>query len=148
MYNTLINHNVPDKFIKLIKLTMQWNRMKLKVNNGYSEWFEMKTGVRQGDPFSTLLFSVVFDSVITNLEVWGNITTRLKQIYTYTDNIIIIGRTKQISIDTFCRFKHEALNAGLIVNNNKTKYLYCTRKIFQTTYLKYRRRTIQTSKFL
>jgi len=27
------------------------------------------------------------------------------------------------------------LNAGLIVNNNKTKYLYCNRKILQLTYL-------------
>jgi len=43
--------------------------MKLNVNNSYSEWFEMKTGVRQGDPLSTLLFSVVLDSVIINLEV-------------------------------------------------------------------------------
>jgi len=38
-------------------------------------------------------------------------------------------------IDTFYKLKHEALNAGLIVNNNETKYLYCTRKIFQPTYL-------------
>jgi hypothetical protein len=31
--------------------------------------------------------------------------------------------------------KHEALNAGLIVNNNKTKYLHCTRKTIQPTYI-------------
>ena len=43
--------------------------MKLKVDNSYSEWFETKTGVRQGGPLSALLFSVVLDSVITNLEV-------------------------------------------------------------------------------
>ena len=78
---------------------------------------------------------VVLYSVITNLEVRGNITTRLKQICTYADDIVIIGRTKQILIDTFCKLKHEALNAGLRVNNNKTKYLYSSRKIFQPTYL-------------
>ena len=130
IYYSLIKHNVPDKLIKLIKLSMQRTRMKVKVNNSYSEWFEMKTGVRQGDSLSTLLFSVVLDSVITNLEIRGNITTRLKQICAYADDIIIIGGTKQILIDTFCKHKHEGLNAGLIVNNNKTKYLYCTRKIF------------------
>jgi len=45
---------------------MQQTKMKVKVNNSYSEWFEMKIGVRQGDPLSALLFSVVLDSVITN----------------------------------------------------------------------------------
>jgi len=100
----------------------------MKVNNSYSEWFETKTGVRQGDPLSALLFSVVLDSVITNLEVRGNITTRLKEICAYADDIEIIGRTKKILFDIFCKLKHEALNAGLIVNSIKTKYLYCTRK--------------------
>jgi len=109
--------------------------MKVKVNNSYSEGFETKTGVRQRDPLSALLFSVVLDSVITNLEVRGGITTRLKQICACADDIVIIGRTKQILIDTFCKLKHEVLNAGLIVNSNKTKYLYCTRKTIHPTYI-------------
>ena len=43
IFNSLIKHNVPDKLIKLIKLTMQRTKMKVKVNNSYSEWVEMKT---------------------------------------------------------------------------------------------------------
>ena len=113
---------------------MQWTKMKVKVNNSYSEWFETKTGVGQGNPLSALSFSVVLDSVITNLEVRGNITTRLKQICAYADDTVIIGRTKQILNDTFCKLKDEALNAGLIINN-KTKYLYWTRKTIQPTYI-------------
>jgi len=57
--------------IKLIELTMQRIKMRVKVYNSYSEWFETKTGVRQGDPLFDLLFSVVLVSVITNLEVRG-----------------------------------------------------------------------------
>jgi len=77
----------------------------------------------------------VLDSVITNLEVRGNIASRLKQICAYADDIVLIGRTKEVSIDTFFKLKHESLNAGLIVNNNKTKYLYCTRKTIHPTYI-------------
>ena len=95
IYNSLTKYNIPDKLIKLIKLTMQRTKMKVKVNNSYSEWFETKAGVRQGDPLSALLFSVVLDSVITNLEIRGNITTRLKQICAYADDIVIIGRTNK-----------------------------------------------------
>jgi len=82
--------------MKLIELTTQQTKMKVKVNNSYYEWFETKTGVRQGDPLSDLLFSVVLDSVITNLEVRGNITTRLKQISAYADDIVIIGRKNKL----------------------------------------------------
>ena len=133
IYNSLIKHNVPDKLIKLIKLTKQRTKMKVKMNDSYSEWFETKTGVRNGDVLFVLLFSVVLDSVFTNLEVRGNITTRLTQICAYADGIVIIGRTKQMLIDTFCKLKHEALNAGLIVNNNKTKYPYSTRQTIHPT---------------
>ena len=77
----------------------------------------------------------MLDSVITNLEIGGNITTRLKQNCTHTDDIVVTGRTKQILIDTFCKLKHEALKAGLTVNNNKTKYLYSTRKTIQPAYI-------------
>jgi hypothetical protein len=73
------------------------------------------------------------DSVITNLEVRGNITTRLKQICAYANYIVIIGRIQQIIIDTFCKLKYGALNAGLIVNNSKTKYLFCTRNTIHPT---------------
>ena len=133
IYNSLSKHNIPDKLIKLIKLTMQQTKMKVKVNNRYSEWFETNTGVRQGDPLSDLLFSVVLDSVITKLEVRGKLTARLKQICAYADDIVIIGRTKRTLIDTFCKLRQEA--AGLIINNNKTKYLYYTRKTTHPTYM-------------
>jgi sorting nexin-29 len=113
---------------------MKRNKMKVKVNNGSSEWFETKTGVRQVDPLSSSLFSVVLDSVITNLEVRGNITRRLKQIFAYAEDIVIIGRKKQTLIDTFCKIKRDALNTVLVVNNNKTKYLHRTRKPIQSTY--------------
>ena len=59
----------------------------------------------------------------------------IKQICAYADDTVIIGRTKQVSIDTFCRLKQEALNARLIVNTNKTNCLYCTRKKIQPSHI-------------
>jgi hypothetical protein len=97
--------------------------MKVKINNNYTEWFETKTGVRQGDPLSALLFSLVLDTVITNLEVRGNVTTRLKQICAYADDIVLLGRTKQALTGTFLILKKEALKAGLIININPNIYI-------------------------
>jgi hypothetical protein len=73
-------YNIPDKLIRLIELTIQRTKIKVKINNNYTEWLDRKTGVRQGNPIPALLFSVVLNIVTTNLEVQGNITSRLKQI--------------------------------------------------------------------
>jgi hypothetical protein len=75
-----------------MKFTIQQTKIKVKINNSYTEWFETKTGVRQGGSLSALLSSVILDPVITNLEVRRNITSRLKQIFTCADDIVTIGR--------------------------------------------------------
>jgi len=59
----------------------------------------------------------------------------LKQICACAYDIVITGGTKQIVTDTFFKIKYEALNAGLMVNNSKTKYLFCTRKTIHPTYM-------------
>jgi hypothetical protein len=66
--------------------------------------------------------------VNTKLEVQGNITATLKQICAYAVDIVILGRTTQNLIDTFLKMKHEAINAGIIENNNKTKYQFLPQK--------------------
>jgi hypothetical protein len=48
------------------------------------------SGVKQGDLLSVLLFSIVMDVIISKLEVRDNISTRLKQILTYANDIITV----------------------------------------------------------
>jgi len=86
------------------------------------------TGVKQGDPLSAILFSIVIDDILKQLELRGNISTRLKQCSAYADDILITVRTKQTMTDTFEKPKNISLQFGLIVNGNKTKYMKCTRK--------------------
>ena len=93
-----------------------------------TEQFEVTSGVKQGDPLSALLFSIVMDVIISRVEARGNISTRLKQIAVYADDITIIGRTKQVTMDTLTKLKNEASKFGLLINGNKTKYMMCTRK--------------------
>jgi hypothetical protein len=71
------------------------------------------------------------DVTISKAEARGNISTRLKQISAYTDDIIITGKTKQVTMDTFTKLKHEASKFGLLINENKTKYMMCTRKQYR-----------------
>ena len=58
------------------------------------------------------------DVTVSKLETRGSISicTRLKQISAYADDIIIIGRTKQVMIDMFTKLKNEAFKFGLLIN--------------------------------
>jgi len=53
---------------------------------------------------------------------------RLKQCSACADDILIAARTKQTMIDTFEELKNFSLQFGLIVNENKTKYMKHTTK--------------------
>jgi len=74
--------------------------------------------VKQGNPLSATLFSIVIDDILKQLKLRGNISTHLKQCSAYADDILITARTEQTIIDTLKKTEF-----GLIVNENKTKYM-------------------------
>jgi len=41
----------------------------------------------------------------------------------YADDIVLVTRTKQALVNTFQKLKQEAIKYGLIINQNKTKYM-------------------------
>ena len=123
----LNNYRIPSKLMKLIAKTLEDTKARVKINQTYTGKFEISTGVKQGDPLSATLFSIVID-IIKQLELRGNISTRLKQCSAYADDILITARTQQTLIDTFGKLKNISSQYGLIVNENKTKYMKCTRR--------------------
>ena len=68
------------------------------------------------------------DSVLKQLDLRGNISTRIKQCSAYADDILITTRTKHSLVDTFQRLKEISVQVGLIINEQKTKYLRCIKK--------------------
>jgi len=50
-----------------MKLTLENTTTKVKVNNAYTEEFRVKSGVKQSDPLSLTLFSLVIDTTFKNL---------------------------------------------------------------------------------
>jgi len=69
------------------------------------------------------LYSLVIDAILKQIELRGNITTRLKQCTAYTDDILLTTRTKQSLLETFQKLKETSTQYGLIVNGQNTKYL-------------------------
>jgi hypothetical protein len=102
--------DVPDKLIRLVALTLKQTRARVKINRDFTEEFIVESGVKQGDPLSSTLFSLVIDTILKQMGLSRNITASLKQCTAYADDIMLTTRTKQSLIDTFQKPKIYRLN--------------------------------------
>ena len=78
IHECIKQYKVPRKLIKLVQATLQRTKVKVKINNDMTEQFEITSGVKQGDPLSALLFSIVMDVIISK---W-----KLEEIYLQGQN--------------------------------------------------------------
>jgi sorting nexin-29 len=125
---------IPSKLIKLIKITVKSTRAVFETEHGSTEKFHINTGLRHGDVLSTLLFNLVLEGIIRKLDTRGNISTRLTQLCAYVDDLVIIARTPNALDEMFLTLEKEARDAGLIVNQSKTKYMKTAREKGKTLY--------------
>jgi hypothetical protein len=89
MLQRLQETGIPNKLIRLVKMTIQYTRASFAVENLKTD-FDILTGVRQGDPLFATLFNLVRELVIRKLELRSDISSKLTQINAYADDIALI----------------------------------------------------------
>ena len=62
---------IPGKIVRLVNMVTQHTKAKIKLNVEYTEQIDVKTGIKQGDPLSTILFSTVMEMLMRKLEIRG-----------------------------------------------------------------------------
>ena len=69
----------------------------MRTRAGKSEDFFARTGLRQGDPLSTMLFNMVLEKTIrsTKLNRYGDIMHKSHQVIGYTDDLAVIARCEE-----------------------------------------------------
>ncbi|XP_056001737.1 uncharacterized protein LOC130048722 [Ostrea edulis] len=99
------------------------------INNGQSsEWFSVKTGVRQGCVMSGFLFIIAVDWVMKNTSNGKRTGIRWKFInqlehLDYADDIALLSTKHQHLQEKTERLCKHAESIGLRINTNKTKVL-------------------------
>jgi hypothetical protein len=80
--------------------------------------------LRQGYALSTILFNIVLEKVIRNIEINpnGKIFNRTRQYLAYADDVIL-GRSVRATEEMLAQIKYTALKAGLVINESKTEYM-------------------------
>jgi hypothetical protein len=61
MYEILQEQGIPQKLIRLIRMTMMGTNSQVQLQGGKTDAFEIHQGLTQGDGLAPMLFNLVLD---------------------------------------------------------------------------------------
>jgi hypothetical protein len=125
LFEVLKEFGIPKKLVNLIKMALIESNCRVKIQGQLSSNFKVKVGLRQGDALSTILFNIVLEKVIRNIEINpnGTIFNRTRQYLAHVDEVVILGISVRATEEVLAQIRYAALKAGLVINESKTKYM-------------------------
>ena len=128
LWKILQAYGFPQKVINILKDMYADNQCCVRHDGQHSDWFHVKTGVRQGCVISPVLFLVVIDWVMRRATadrprglVWG-LTARLEDC-DFADDIALLSHTQKDIQEKTNRVDQIARSVGLKIHPNKTKIM-------------------------
>jgi hypothetical protein len=121
---------IPTKLINMCKTCVQKTRSAVRIEGTLSSFFENKTGLKQGDSLSPILFNLAVQKVIQSIQMVPSgikIGKEQLNILAYADDIVVIGKN-EIEIQLFVEIENVARKIRLQINQEKTKYMTVARK--------------------
>jgi len=92
--------------------------------------------VRQGDALSSMLFDLDLEAILQKNNITGHTGTKSTQILAYADDVAIVGRNKIALKGTLVSIESNARKRGLLIIENKTKYIEVTRSASNSDHLR------------
>ena len=93
-----------------IKFVNTASQSAVRLNNCYTEWFQVTTGVRQGDTLSPLLFSIFINDLakgVKDLNCGVELSNDQQvSILLYADDVVLLAADEQ-KLNTSLQFVHE-----------------------------------------
>jgi len=112
---------IPVKIIKLVRMTMDNIRAKVKVGNKFSESFQFNAGVKHGCGLSTTLLHFALHSVINKADQKGTLLLKSSPIYAYADDLVVVTRDVITLKQMYLAFEREIRSTGLTVHEKEKK---------------------------
>ena len=122
---------IPTKLINMYKTCVQNTRTVVRMEGTLSSVFENKTGLKQDDPLSQILFNLALQKVIQNIKMVPNgikIGKEQQNVLAYAGDIALIGKNEIEIRKLFVEMENFARKFGLQINQEKTKYMIVERK--------------------
>lgn len=141
IFDTLKEYQVDQKTINLIKLTLTNTISKVKFLGEVSEPFQIKTGLRQGDGLSPILFNLVLDKVMRTFwednDSSAKIGTKHQNLrikcLAFADDLALFAESEQEAINQIDQLKETAEKTGLQISFVKTEMMTSDSTYSKTT---------------
>lgn len=122
----MAKYGITEKIVKMIRVFYDDFKCAVEDQGEICEWFDSKTGVKQGCNMSGFLFLIVMDWVMGRAVGGGENGIRWKftsKLYEldFADDIVLLSSTKQQIQDKTTRLNEEARRVGLKIDKEKTK---------------------------
>jgi len=94
---------------------------------------EIRTGLRQGDALSPILFNLILGKVIREMEIGRDERIVMDRtcfsVLAYVNDIVLLGEEEQKVVDLCGRLIESAKKVGLHLNTEKTQYMNVSREL-------------------
>ena len=128
MWTIMMKYGIPEKIVRMVEIFYQDFQCAVVDQGETCEWFDIKTGVKQGCNMSGFLFLLVMDWIMKRTVGNGengirwNFMSKLDDL-DFADDVALLSSTKQQIQDKTTRMVDEARRVGLRINIDKTKLM-------------------------
>ena len=128
LWKIMKSYGIPDKFITMVKAFYRNCRVAVLHGSSKSEWFDVKSGVKQGCVMSGFLFLLVVDWIMRKTLSDGKTGIRWHMMETledldYADDIVLLAETWRHAQKKLSNLNRYGLQTGLKINCVKTESL-------------------------
>ena len=127
LWYKLINHGIHGKILKVIQTLYSQLQSCVRVNDNFTDWFSISSGVRQGDNLAPTLFAVFINDLANEINMTQcgvSVSEQMISLLMYADDIILISDSQeglQKQLDTLNKW---STKWSLSINVDKTKVIH------------------------
>ena len=119
-------YGIPEKIVRIVRTFYEDFQCAVIDQGELCEWFNIKSGVKQGCNMSGFLFLIIMDWIMKKTVGHGEngirwkLTSKLDDL-DFADDVVLLSSTKQHMQEKSSRMEEEARRVGLKINTGKTK---------------------------